>query len=518
MPVVKYWDYANGNDTTGDGSAANPYKTLNKASTAAGVGGEVRAAGQAIVNVGPAQWTQDSTTVTFDTAPNLSAGDFIRPEVTECPAYRVLSVSGTTVTLARVYRYPTVYCNTHKIPYYVLSGTQSTAAADQTFTFGWRLSDETQPDNYVSAFRVITDGFHGFQIGHRGLWYCDGRLLVLGPGAGSYNAFYISGAGCTYLRGQLDVSEWQYGLVPYISVTVTQPVVLADTVVASYTIYGVIGSWNSTVLCQKVILHNSAGGQGAIYAAGGMVWCDRVEGWGGAYALAGAHSGYARIGTAVWKPNTAPVVSCRNGGQVIIGYLDSPVAPSLSSEATCVVGGPVPYWRYKHGETGTADKVTGRGGSGYGLRIDSTNRLVPFRLPFSFTVSTDATITLSCYAYYTGSLGAPEVWWELFDPQRVGTPEVQPISLPNGTSWSDAQKLTVTFQNVPAQNGIATVLLCVRDVGGDAICYFDDIELSSGSGDKDTMGLEVGGPMLLLQKATVGGGGGGGAVAFPLGL
>lgn len=39
---IKYCDYINGNDSTGDGSAGNPYKTITQASTGLAGGDEVR--------------------------------------------------------------------------------------------------------------------------------------------------------------------------------------------------------------------------------------------------------------------------------------------------------------------------------------------------------------------------------------------------------------------------------------------------------------------------------------------
>jgi len=42
--TIVYWDFLNGNDTTGNGSAGNPYKTIYKASTGLSGDDEVRCA------------------------------------------------------------------------------------------------------------------------------------------------------------------------------------------------------------------------------------------------------------------------------------------------------------------------------------------------------------------------------------------------------------------------------------------------------------------------------------------
>ncbi|MCX7598980.1 MAG: hypothetical protein N2512_08965 [Armatimonadetes bacterium] len=511
MPT-KYWDYANGNDTTGNGSPSNPYKTLYKASLEAGVGSEVRCAGQPLVSLGTATWTQGSTTVTFQSAPPLSVGDYIRPNLSDCPAYRVSGVTGTTVTLAWAWRGPSGSYTTSKIPLYVLSEKQITGADNQAFTFGWRLSDESQPADYVSAFKIPSGGgFHGFEVAHSGVWRCNGRFLVLGHGAAN-NGVFIQTPVKVHLQGLLDLTDWSYGMFVNRSVNTAQAVVYADKITCAYNAR-VVAVSNSTLFCREVIVHNNLGGT-QILGTSGLVWCHRLTALGGANnPVSMTGPGAAAVGTLDWqRSDVAPQIVVKNGAVVTVGYLSSPVAPSLSSESTVIIGGPATRWCYKHGETGIADKVTGRGGTGYGLRIDSTNHVVPFMLPFQFTVSAGTPITLSCYAYYTGTQGAPEVWWDLLDGQGsyVGR---KYISLPQGTGWSDAQQLSVTFDELPAQTGMAVALLCVRDSGGDAISYFDDFSLSTGAGDLNTLSLDTHGAELLLQKAATGG-----AVAFPLGL
>lgn len=82
MANIKYCSWATGNDTTGDGSASNPYKTITKASTGLTGGDEVRVAkSPGPTNLtGTLSFTNDSTAVTgtgtaFTT--ELTAGDFV---------------------------------------------------------------------------------------------------------------------------------------------------------------------------------------------------------------------------------------------------------------------------------------------------------------------------------------------------------------------------------------------------------------------------------------------------------
>lgn len=514
MPV-KYWDYANGNDTTGDGTSSNPYKTLYKASLEAGEGGEVRCAGQALVDLGNATWTQGSSTVVFQTPPALAAGDYIRPNIPNHPSYRVASVAGNNVTLAWTYKGTSGSYATYKIPLYVLTEKQITGAENQVFTFGWRLSDESQPANYVSAFKAPSGGgFHAFEVAHSGRWQSSGRFLVLGHSSTSYYGIYVQTAVKVYLEGLLDLADWSAGVYVTRGANASQAVVCADEIASAYTAR-VVGVNNSTLVCRRITVHGSLGGTNVVFGTGAILVHHLValEAHGPIYT---AGPGTVIVGLLQWRrTDLAPSFTARNGAIVAVGYLDTPLAPSLGSESTIIVGGPASRWCYKHGETGVADKVTGRGGTGYGLRIDSTNHIVPFMLPFKFTVAANTSVSLSCYAYYTGTQGTPEVWWDLLDGQGsyVGR---KYLTLPNGTGWSDAQQLSVTFDEVPAQSGVVTALLCVRDAGGDAICYFDDFTLSTGAGDQNTLSLETHGVDLFLQKAAVGGGGS--SVVFPLGL
>ena len=90
--AIKYCDYINGNDSTGDGSAGNPYKTITKASTGLTGGDEVRVAKSPEPTnlAGTLSFTQNNTAVVSTSAIFVNAvsggetdgsvrrGDFIK--------------------------------------------------------------------------------------------------------------------------------------------------------------------------------------------------------------------------------------------------------------------------------------------------------------------------------------------------------------------------------------------------------------------------------------------------------
>jgi|GEM_PF-3962791 hypothetical protein len=105
--TIKYCDFLYGNDTTGDGSYSNPYKTIDKASTGLTGGDEVRVAKSPdnITLTGTLSFTYNSTTVTgngtlFTT--ELSLGDYIVGP--DGYLYEVISITNdTNLTLLYVY-------------------------------------------------------------------------------------------------------------------------------------------------------------------------------------------------------------------------------------------------------------------------------------------------------------------------------------------------------------------------------------------------------------------------------
>lgn len=105
--AIVYCSWATGDDTTGTGTAANPYKTITKASTSRTAGDEVRvekSPGPTALT-GTTAWTLNGTTVTgtgtlFTT--ELAIGDFI--SAPDGNWYEVITIgSATSATLYKKY-------------------------------------------------------------------------------------------------------------------------------------------------------------------------------------------------------------------------------------------------------------------------------------------------------------------------------------------------------------------------------------------------------------------------------
>ena len=159
--AIVYCSWATGNDTTGTGTAANPFKTITKASTSRSAGDEVRVAKSPdpTALTGTTEWTLNGTTVTgtgtlFTT--ELAIGDFI--SAPDGNWYEVITIgSNTSVTLYK--KYPSVTASGHSSQ--KLGVTDTGAAASTTTSVqvvnssgnssaflyisgGWDLSTETQ--------------------------------------------------------------------------------------------------------------------------------------------------------------------------------------------------------------------------------------------------------------------------------------------------------------------------------------------------------------------------------------
>ena len=130
--AIVYCSWATGDDTTGTGTAANPYKTITKASTSRTAGDEVRVAKSPdpTALTGTTAWTLNGTTVTgtgtlFTT--ELAIGDFI--SAPDGGWYEVIALSSaTSATLFK--KYPSASASGHSSQ--KLGVTDTGAAAGST--------------------------------------------------------------------------------------------------------------------------------------------------------------------------------------------------------------------------------------------------------------------------------------------------------------------------------------------------------------------------------------------------
>jgi len=113
--AIVYCSWATGDDTNGTGTAANPYKTITKASTSRTAGDEVRVAKSPdpTALTGTTAWTLNDTTVTgTDTlfTTELAIGDFI--SAPDGNWYEVITIgSNTSATLYK--KYPSATASGH---------------------------------------------------------------------------------------------------------------------------------------------------------------------------------------------------------------------------------------------------------------------------------------------------------------------------------------------------------------------------------------------------------------------
>ena len=159
--AIVYCSWATGDDTTGTGTAAAPYKTITKASTSRTAGDEVRVAKSPdpTALTGTTAWTLNGTTVTgTDTlfTTELAKGDFI--SAPDGNWYEVITItSNTSATLYK--KYPSATASGHSSQKLGVtdtgaatsSSTQvqvvSSSGNSSAFLYisgGWDLSTETQ--------------------------------------------------------------------------------------------------------------------------------------------------------------------------------------------------------------------------------------------------------------------------------------------------------------------------------------------------------------------------------------
>ena len=159
--AIVYCSWATGNDTTGTGTAANPYQTITKASTSRIAGDEVRVAKSPdpTALTGTTAWTLNGITVTgvgtlFTT--ELAIGDFI--SAPDGGWYEVITLtSNTSATLFK--KYPSASASGHSSQKLGVTDTGAAAATttqiqvvnssgnSSAFLYisgGWDLSTETQ--------------------------------------------------------------------------------------------------------------------------------------------------------------------------------------------------------------------------------------------------------------------------------------------------------------------------------------------------------------------------------------
>jgi hypothetical protein len=181
--TIVYCDWTSGNDSTGDGSAGNPYKTITQASTGLSGGDEVRVA-KSPAHTTLSQtlsWTDNSASVgtTGDLTGELAANDMIGKDADDGMWWEISSINSTTITLTGVYSGTTETVTSYKLGFHdcgspaatttnvqVITNDGTSASSRLKISGGWDLTTETVTG--VSAF-CVTHATNRYGIGLYGL-------------------------------------------------------------------------------------------------------------------------------------------------------------------------------------------------------------------------------------------------------------------------------------------------------------------------------------------------------------
>ena len=158
-----YFDLASGNDSTGDGSAGNPWKTIDKCTTSRSAGDECRGALTAITTLdGTLTFTNGSTTVntSSDLTAVVAAGDLVGKNSGLEGWWRVASRDATTITLA--YQYWGLSGSGSAVTGYKITpvaaseeqdvNSSGSSSAYLKVSGGWNLSNTTQEGYTAYSF------------------------------------------------------------------------------------------------------------------------------------------------------------------------------------------------------------------------------------------------------------------------------------------------------------------------------------------------------------------------------
>ena len=494
MPTV-YWDPVSGNDANDGLSKEAPKLNLHGAtgaSATATANNEVRCKGLQWTAKGNATWTQDSTSVVFVADAALAGGEYLYPDgATEAVPYEVASyVAGTkTATLRNAWRgatgsYSTPVINTLAI---ATAQTMTSGAAGQKLTFGWDFVTGTQPSDFTSM--MVLSSAVVLAISQYNTWLvADGPRLVCGqPYTSGYRCLNL-GANCR-VTGTLMIVNSNFDITGN-DVEIDE-LRAAIHNAGTYAIGENVG--NLRLRVRKIIAHNCdrtlyAPDYGHRITIGEMIerWCTRsIYMEGGQDVMVG--SLYIR-GNGRGGGTTPPTVySGRTSALLRIGYLDT--NQSLVPAGNVYVGGPVASWRYST-YSSVVTKTAGRGGSGYGFKIDPSAASQPYGTfagalpPLSRPVAAGQAVTLKFWAVYTGTLAdPPPCFVRLLEPNGLTVEDIaftpaRSANTPGGTpdGWTDATQQTITFTGTTTQAGsIQFGIFCRDNAAGDAVLYIDDI-------------------------------------------
>ena len=182
--TINYCCWTSGNDTTGDGTAGNPYKTITKASTGLSGGDEVRVSKSPAHTAlaGTLSFTDGSTSVgtSTDLTAALAANDLIGKDADDGMWYEIASLNSTTITLRYKYSGTTnASATAYKMGFHDYGSPESSSTAIQTISAsgtsdavpltisgGWDLSTSTKTArSYFCVTKATRDGVGLYSTG-----------------------------------------------------------------------------------------------------------------------------------------------------------------------------------------------------------------------------------------------------------------------------------------------------------------------------------------------------------------
>jgi hypothetical protein len=222
--TIVYCDWTSGNDSTGDGTYGNPYKTITTASNGLSGGDEVRVA-KSPAHTALSQtlsWTDNSTSVgtTGDLTGELAAGDMVGKNDDDGMWWEITGINSTTITLRAKYSGTTETVTSYKMGFHdygspaatstqvqAVSDSGSSASSLLTISGGWNLTTQEQ-DGW--SFFCVTHATNRYGYG---LYYANKDYINLSKivCARCYSGFYGTGVDNAVFEDVEAYSCTQYG-------------------------------------------------------------------------------------------------------------------------------------------------------------------------------------------------------------------------------------------------------------------------------------------------------------------
>ena len=271
--AIVYCSWANGDDTNGTGTAANPYKTITKASESRTAGDEVRVekSPDPTALTGTTAWTLNGTTVTgTDTlfTTELAIGDFI--SAPDGGWYEVITIgSDTSATLKA--KYPSASASGHLSQKLGVTDTGAAASSStqvqvvnssgnsSAFLYisgGWDLSNETQTGQtwFRQMHNTTFNNRYGYGLYMTGKSYTNlDKLNFLRYNNGIY--YYSNSSNNTITSATCNSNN--YGI--YYTASSNSTITSATCNSNSYGIYYASNSSNNTITSATCNSNSNAG-------------------------------------------------------------------------------------------------------------------------------------------------------------------------------------------------------------------------------------------------------------------